>query len=154
MKILGAFNDNQDILSKEAILNLLHPIGSVIATTSTTFDPNDDYSPQTWQKFAAGRVLVGMNSSDSSFNTIKKTGGAKTVALTTAQLPSHTHAASDDLAFVNVDESDATGQLSTMVFDGNAPKMFLNNTTAATGSGSAHNNLQPYITVVYWERTA
>jgi len=40
-----------------------------------------------------GRVLVGYNPADADFDDIGKSGGVKTVALTTAQLPSHTHGA-------------------------------------------------------------
>jgi len=38
-----------------------------------------------------GRVLVGYNPSDVDFDDIGKSGGAKSVSLTTAQLPSHAH---------------------------------------------------------------
>jgi len=40
-----------------------------------------------------GRVLVGYNPSDGDFDDIGKSGGAKSVSLTTAQLPSHAHGA-------------------------------------------------------------
>ena len=36
--------------------------------------------------WGSGRVPVGINTSDSNFNTVEKTGGASTVALTTAQM--------------------------------------------------------------------
>lgn len=38
-----------------------------------------------------GRILAGYDVSDSGFNALGKTGGAKTVTLTQAQLASHTH---------------------------------------------------------------
>lgn len=37
------------------------------------------------------RVPVGLSETDSDFNTVGKTGGQKTVTLTEAQMPSHTH---------------------------------------------------------------
>jgi microcystin-dependent protein len=38
-----------------------------------------------------GRVSVGFDAGDTDFNTVGKTGGAKTHTLTIGQLPSHTH---------------------------------------------------------------
>ena len=38
-----------------------------------------------------GKVIVGLDSSDSDFNTINKTYGSKTIALTQSQMPSHNH---------------------------------------------------------------
>ena len=38
-----------------------------------------------------GRVIAGLDTSQSEFDTIGKTGGAKTVTLTTSNLPAHTH---------------------------------------------------------------
>lgn len=45
----------------------------------------------TWTAWGAGRVPVGINTSDTDFSTVEKTGGEKTVTLTTTQMPSHTH---------------------------------------------------------------
>lgn len=41
-----------------------------------------------------GKVPVGRNASDTSFDTIGETGGSKTSALTSGNLPAHTHTAS------------------------------------------------------------
>lgn len=45
----------------------------------------------TWEQYGKGKVLVGLDSSDDNFKTINSTGGAKTVALSVANLASHTH---------------------------------------------------------------
>lgn len=57
----------------------LWPVGSVFITTSDQ-DPADLLGFGTWEVFAAGRVLVGLDSEDSDFDTAAATGGAKTVA--------------------------------------------------------------------------
>lgn len=56
----------------------------------------------------AGLVVVGYNASDSDFNAIGKTGGAKTHTLSLAELPVHTHSiAHDHAAFTSgVDSPD------------------------------------------------
>jgi microcystin-dependent protein len=38
-----------------------------------------------------GKVIVGYDSADASFNTLGKTGGSKTHTLTISEMPSHTH---------------------------------------------------------------
>lgn len=66
------------------------PVGSVfIAVVST--DPATLLGYGTWSAFAAGKMLVGRDSGDTDFDTAEETGGAKTVTLTEAQIPSHTH---------------------------------------------------------------
>lgn len=45
----------------------------------------------TWQLWGAGKVPVGVDTSQSEFNTVEKTGGEKTHKLTLAEIPSHTH---------------------------------------------------------------
>ena len=40
----------------------------------------------------SGRVVVGRNASDASFDALGETGGSKTHTLTTSEIPSHTHA--------------------------------------------------------------
>ena len=38
-----------------------------------------------------GRMIMGLNSSDASFDVLGETGGSKTATLTTTELPAHTH---------------------------------------------------------------
>jgi microcystin-dependent protein len=116
---------------------------SVVATNPATL-----LGYGTWVAFAAGRVLVGLDAGQTEFDTVRETGGAKTHTLTTAEMPAHVH---DE--FQN---SATTGGLA-----GWGARDTSTNTavitdydTGSAGGGGAHNNLQPYIVVHIWERTA
>jgi len=89
-----------------------------------------------------GRVNVGINPADSDFDVIADTGGSKTHTLTVAQMPSHTH--DYGLADSGVSINAERGQLATTA----------TGTTSSTGGGEAHNNLQPYITMLVCIRYA
>ena len=85
---------NNDATNYEAIMDRLDhinvfPVGSIYISVTNT-NPST-YFGGTWVSFGTGRTLVGINTSDGDFNTVEKTGGAKTVTLATANLPSHTH---------------------------------------------------------------
>lgn len=73
------------------------PVGSVfIAVVST--DPATLLGYGTWSAFGAGRVLIGLDSGDTDFDTAEETGGAKTVASSAqtfagSALGTHQHAA-------------------------------------------------------------
>lgn len=77
------------------------PVHSTMIFTDST-DPNSIWVGTTWVKFAEGQTLIGMSSSDTEFNALGKTGGAKSIslshthttsghALTTSEMPSHSH---------------------------------------------------------------
>ena len=72
-----------------SIVDLIYPIGSVYETKDSNFDPGS-YWGGTWARIK-GKVLVGVDESDTDFATVGQTGGSKSVTLTTAQMPSHTH---------------------------------------------------------------
>jgi len=91
--------------------------------------------------------MVGLDSGDSNFDTAQETGGSKTHTLTTAELPSHTHTVS-----IPSSENGGSSNDHALFPDGTSSGETF--TTAATGSGSAHNILQPYIVVYMWRRTA
>lgn len=146
-------------------------MGAVIANANASFNPNNLFRTQTWVRWAKGQTLVGVNESDSSFSTVNKTGGAKTHTLTTAQIPSHSHSAvNGDSSFHFTQlkiQSGLTGKLHIRNTSGSATHTFYganqpnqwsmlrdDDATAATGGSAAHNNLQPYVTVYYWKRTA
>lgn len=73
-------------------LDKTYPVGSIFETTryTTAMDVNSILGG-TWEVYGSGRILVGVNTSDSNFNTVDKTGGVSSVTLTTTNLPSHTH---------------------------------------------------------------
>src|SRR3990172_4022657 len=55
------------------------PIGSVFISVVST-NPATLLGFGTWSAFGAGRVLIGLDSGDTDFDTVEETGGAKTVS--------------------------------------------------------------------------
>ena len=121
-----------------------YPVGEII-TTRRTGNPSTWLGFGTWTRYGQGRVLVGYDEGDASFNALDKTGGAKTHVLTTAEMPAHNH----DLLY-------GVGASTPSIDRGSSGSATATDSTAIanTGGGQAHNNLQPYITVFMWQRTA
>ena len=66
-----------------------HPIGDVVINI-TGINPGTLYGG-TWEAFATGRMLVGVDTGQTEFNTVEKTGGEKTHTLTNTEMPVHAH---------------------------------------------------------------
>ena len=130
-------------LDAAAINAIVYPVGSIYTNMAVSTNPATLLGMGTWVAYAEGKVLVGKASSG-TFDTLGATGGAETHTLTTSELPSHTHGISEIA-------SNSSGGVVTMYGQGNGGGGF---TTDATGGGSAHDNLQPYIVVYMWKRTA
>ena len=45
----------------------------------------------TWEVFGKGKTLVGVDTSDTDFDTVEETGGAKTHSIEVSNLPVHNH---------------------------------------------------------------
>lgn len=88
-----------------------------------------------------GRISVGLDSSDTDFDTLGKTGGKKTHTLTIDEIPAHTHnlAYNTSGAGANTGGTVALGNTSTTTLFATLP----------TGGSKEHNNLQPYIVLNY-----
>lgn len=86
-----------------------------------------------------GRVPVGKDAA--TFATQGSTGGEETHALTTPELSSHNHT-------ISMATTTGAGGL---VLRGQTATTDQN--TGSTGSGTAHNNLQPYLTIQYIIKT-
>lgn len=120
----------------------VYPVGAVYISVVST-SPATLFGG-TWVAFGAGRVLVGIDAGQIEFDTVEKTGGAKTHTLTSAEMPSHTHS----VQVIGNGTNTGGGYPNAQDPAGAA------STTAATGGGGAHNNLQPYIVCYFWKRTA
>lgn len=131
------------------LYNAIFPIGQIVIKGD-----NEDYSNWlgfTWERTAVGKVLVGIDSTDTDFNNIGKTGGEKTHLLTISEMPKHKHllytAAGGTINFDAYTSKDNGS-------NGETANTGWGTETGASGGGSAHNNLQPYQVVAYWKRTA
>lgn len=118
--------------------NAYYKVGDLFLTTNSE-NPSVRFGG-TWELFGKGKTLVCVDTSDSDFSTVKKTGGEKTHKLVTSELPNH---AKDGA-------TTAGGWYAGEIKNYSSGQYKL--TTA--GSDQAHNNLQPYITCYIWIRTA
>ncbi len=140
----------------QAALQALHPVGSVYINASDSTNPATLFGFGTWTAFGAGRVPVGFNAADPLFDTAEETGGSKDAIVVshthTVTDPGHTHSYTAPL------NENASGRISL-----NDRYPVQTNTTGAAftgisidsaGSSGTNANLQPYITVYMWKRTA
>lgn len=125
----------------------LYPVGSIYMTTTMTSASQVNAAlGGTWEAWGKGRVPVGVDTSETEFNTVEKTGGEKTHTLTVQEMPSHHH-------------SLCRGQygnqyMEYIAYSSGAATAWRDAAMADTGGGQAHNNLQPYITCYMYKRTA
>lgn len=129
----------------------VYPVGSIYISTSSE-NPGNIYGG-TWEEYAKGRTLVGVDSSDSDFSIVEKLGGEKTHTLTIDEMPSHNHTLTT--YSVNSGTVDATApHLIYKDYTNTAYKSEGYYWMSNAGGSQAHNNLQPYITTYIWKRTA
>jgi hypothetical protein len=146
----------------QAALQLLYPVGSIYTNSSVSTNPGTLFGFGTWTAFGAGRVMVGLDAGDASFDTAEETGGSKDAIVvahthtgTTDSNGAHAHtysapsgnqilgAGTNSAVFTAVTANTSTAGAHTHTF-----------TTGSTGSSGTNGNLQPYITVYMWKRTA
>lgn len=150
----GDMNEIKQVVN--SLANLFFPIKKVVI-----FNDNDDHSNYlgfTWERIASGKMLVGIDSADTDFNTIGKTGGEKEHTLTINEMPAHSHKLQGNTNVV-FDESSTYPYLlasakrgytigDSVVFGSG----YTINDTTNTGGGQSHNNMPPYQVVALWQR--
>jgi len=153
-------------------LSSVWPVGSVYINASSTTNPATLLGFGTWVEIGAGRVLVGQDTGDASFNVMGETGGSKNAVVvahshsfsgTTSTTGSHRHAltktATDEGGYQTSQGywSKSSSLLQTHTnytdYQGNHAHT-ISGTTGSTGSSGTNANLQPYIVVKMWQRTA
>ena len=164
-------------------LQALYPVGSIYINATSSTNPATLFGFGTWVAFGEGRVIVGQNASDSLFDTLEETGGSKDAIVvqhnhtatstssstSTVTDPGHVHtygtARFKDLS-TGGDRNNAWAGGSASTSDvivnsgSNTTGITVGTTTSTTttiansGSSGINANVQPYIVVKMWKRTA
>lgn len=173
-----AFEGDVSFSSLAWLRDLIYPVGSI----RMTVDPTNatTFLGGTWELWGEGKVPVGIDSQDRALCDPEMTGGEKTVTLTTANMPAHTHALSSGTAtaaeaaahthqaasgtykvgsgsgsnYKYLTNGGSTDPATTGSGGGHTHTITLSGNTGSKGSGTAHSNMQPYITCYFYKRTA
>ena len=155
-----------------AALGAIYPVGSIYINATSSSNPSSLLGFGTWTAFGAGRVMVGLDAGNAAFDTAEETGGSADAIVVshthtaTVTDPTHAHAPPSGLnnpwlsnPFSGdgpIDSSSITGVSEREGDSGNtqAASTGISVTNASTGSSGTNANLQPYIVVRMWKRTA
>ncbi len=150
-----------------ASLTAVYPVGTIYTAVVST-NPATLLGFGTWTAFGTGRVMVGIDTSDAGLATAEQTGGSKNAivvshthtATSTVTDPQHQHAASSGNFLTETGSGSyaygGTGaNISVVTNTANASTGVTVATTNSTeGSSGTNANMQPYIVVYMWKRTA
>jgi hypothetical protein len=142
-----------------AALSAIYPVGSIYVNAAVSTNPSTLLGFGTWEAFGAGRVMVGFNASDALFDTLEETGGSKDAIVVshthtaTVVDPGHAHSYNQPVQSNAANPPGASGSQASATTTGTAVTG-ISVTNASTGSSGTNANVQPYITVRMWKRTA
>ncbi len=159
---LPTFTPGTEIRAQEmndalaTIFNMVYPVGSIyMSATLSTASAVNNALPGTWQAWGAGRVPVGVDTSDTDFNYAGLTGGEKTHQLAINEMPKHHHTYANtsgsriyDVRYGATDWG-SSGSLGAGFNGGTYDASVYGGDTGGNGH---HNNLQPYITCYMYKR--
>jgi len=142
-----------------------YPVGSIYMNATVATNPATLLGFGTWVAFGAGKVPVGLNAADSDFDTVEETGGSKD-----SIIPTHTHTATSNSTSTDSGHTHSVARglgasgtggdallSGSGVQSGSATANITTETTttiASAGESATGKNLQPYIVVYMWKRTA
>jgi hypothetical protein len=144
-----------------AALQAVYPVGSIYVNATSSSNPSTLLGFGTWEAFGAGRVMVGLDASNALFDTAEETGGSADAIVVshthtaTVTDPGHTHTGRVEAQIgSNFSIAQAgTSSASTGTFiNSNTTGITVSN--SSTGSSGTNANLQPYVVVRMWKRTA
>ena len=152
----GVTSAIQTQIDAKTTLSAVYPVGSIYINATNSTNPATLLGFGTWTAFGAGKVMVGLDSGDTDFDTAEETGGSKTSAL-----PNHTHqwydgtrsGSGSGIDFSTTFESgsfDSSGNADNFSGDPDTGDYY----TANPSSSPNISTVQPYITVYMWKRTA
>ena len=161
------WQDWNQLTKKTDLLDWVYPIGSIYMSVNNVSPAT--FLGGTWVAIQ-DRFLLSAGSSYSAGST----GGEANHTLTVAETPAHTHTRGtmnitgsvgplDDMsantggamyyAYAHAYDASSGGSGNGWVLGFDASRSWTG-ATSSVGSGSAHNNMPPYLTVYMWKRTA
>lgn len=137
----------------QANIDFFYPVGSYYETSNASFNPNTTWGG-TWILETEGQVHIsaGTNYMVSGALTNTTDGGEETHTLTINEMPSHLHGIRGEYgaqASASYPPGGQYYQLTNALSYG-----FQTASSESKGGGQPHNNMQPYIVVNRWHRTA
>lgn len=145
-----------------SLLDLFYPVGCFFETTDTQFDPNITWGG-VWVEDTAGQVLVAIKDDWAEMSSVGQTGGEKEHQLRETELPYIEGSFTMHSAASATNIHARSGHFTTTQYNINmyrdggnvgsgAPSY--GNLTFSFGGNISHNNLQPFMTIKRWHRTA
>lgn len=144
--VSGTFDSKSIKQNGRTLLDMFYPVGAIFITTVNS-NPST-YMGGTWVRFGNGQTLVGVNENDTDFNTVQKTGGSKSHVLKNANLPARAGLQVNWRGGVTSYSEWKSGNL------GAGTWIMSNSYDTQSPFEEPISNLQPYITVYMWKRTA
>jgi len=145
---------------------IIYPVGSIYTNAAVATNPATLLGFGTWTAFGTGRVMIGIDSGNTLFDTVEETGGNADIsissttdshALTIDEMPSHNHpGAPGALNYLS------SGGNPNFTWGGGGLGGKYGIDLQGGGQGHTHgitfdgtnSNYQPFITVYMWKRTA
>lgn len=135
----------------------LYPTNSIYLSLSST-NPNTLFGFGTWELIGQGRTLVGVDTTDTDFNTPGKTGGNKTHAHDSGSLVADIGAIGNDTASIAYNAVNPTKTKYNLGITGSGisgiDSKNANHATSVSGNTGNVSSLQPYVTAYIWIRKA
>lgn len=142
-----------------AALSAAYPVGSIYINATSASNPSTLLGFGTWTAFGAGRVMVGLDAGDALFDTAEETGGSKDAVVVshthtaTVTDPGHAHSYNQPVQSNAANPPGSSGSQASATTTGTAVTG-ISVTNASTGVSGTNANVQPFIVVRMWKRTA
>lgn len=129
----------------KTIFDKVYPVGAIYMSTKNT-NPGTLFGG-TWVAWGSGRVPVGVDTTQTEFTVVEKTGGSKTHTHTIAHTHTmaHTHSRGTLTAAVNFSSNDIKSRYSTDT-SGDYAVVGWTPTSRMTGQGGVNNNFSTWQT--------
>lgn len=148
----------QDIA--DLIKSALYPVGSIYCNATSSTNPGTLLGFGTWAAFGAGRVMVGLDAGNAAFDTAEETGGSANATLVshthtaTVTDPGHNHTVSGTAVLDFGQQTSIAGSTRSATVTTSTATTGITVSNSTEGSSATNANLQPYIVVYMWKRTA